>query len=580
MARRSIPILLLVFLQAALLPAAASAQFAGPPQLNAVIDTISYSSTCVNSTIVFASPLLDALYQPYVQWYFNDPASGYNDSSGATKPLHVFTATGQYPIELVAWTASTDTIKIWDTITIVQPMNFNFGPDIYVCGKKPDTLIQGPVVPGATYTWNDADTTHTDTVRITQSGIYTVAINGCGVTDSIGIFASDTPQINLGKDHVMCDSANLQLIAASQNASYTWLLNGAVLPDTGDQLITHYPGGTYVAVVTVPGCGIYSDTVSITYAQPLGPAFSLGPDTLLCPKQIDTLNASLAGATAYQWSDGSGDSTFVVSSPGDYWVFVTYQNQCQVTDSVLVTYRDDQPLNWHDTAICQGSTLVLVADFGQGTYTWTAVPPQRSDQNQSGQSTYYVYEPGKYAVLAQVGQCVYTDSLTVTFDDSLRVSMLKDTALCNGEDFLLTVTGNADTLLWQDGSMGPSYHPTVAGLYTVIAANGCGRDTLTATVDFSACGCQLWLPNAFTPDGNGHNDTFRPLHACEMTNFELQVYDRYGDLVFRSLSPDEAWDGRFRGTKMPAGAYVWMAKYFSTETKQPVFRKGTVLLIR
>ncbi|HLZ87418.1 MAG TPA: gliding motility-associated C-terminal domain-containing protein [Puia sp.] len=564
----------ILMLLAALLPSSGSAQARGT-------DTISYSSTCVNSTILFSSPLLDTFYTPdYIEWHFSDPASGYNDSSGANKPRHLFAATGQYPVELDVWYKGSDTIKIRDTITIVTPMNFNFGPDIYVCGKKPDTLISGPNIPGATYTWNDADTTHTDTIRITKSGIYTVAVNGCGVTDSIGVFSSDTPRLDLGKDHIMCDSANLQLDAASQNGRYTWLLDGAALPDTGDQLITHYPGGTYVAIVTVPGCGVYSDTVSITYSQPLAPPFDLGPDTLLCPKQVFTLDAAIPGATAYDWNTGSTDSVITITATGDYFVFVTYKNQCQVTDSVLVTYRDDKPLDFHDTAICKGSTLVLNADFGQGTYKWTAIPPQRDDQNQTGQSTYFVYEPGKYAVLAQVGQCVYTDTLTVRFDDSLRVTMPKDTTLCYGEDFLLRVAGNADTLVWQDGSYGDAYRPAQPGIYTVVARNGCGTDTLTATVNFTTCGCQLLLPNAFTPDGDGHNDTFRPLHACEMTNFEMTIYNRYGELVFRSVNPDDAWDGRFRGARVQGGAYVWMARYFNPVTKQPVFRKGTVLVIR
>src|SRR5258708_6336015 len=297
-------------LSAVFLPPAASAQQRG-------IDTMSITSTCVNSTIQFASPLLDTFFRPdYIEWHFSDPASGYNDSSGADKPRHVFAATGVYPIELDCWYKGSDTIKIRDTITIVTPMNYNFGPDIYVCGKKPDTLIKGPDIPGATYTWNDADTTHTDTLRVTASGIFTVAVNGCGVTDSIGVFASDTPKIDLGKDHIMCDSANLQLIAAAQNGKYTWLLNGTALPGTGDQVITHYPGGVYIAVVTVPGCGVYSDTVSITYSPPLGPPFDLGPDTLLCPKQIYTLNAAIPGATAYDWSTGSRDSTISISSPG------------------------------------------------------------------------------------------------------------------------------------------------------------------------------------------------------------------------------------------------------------------------
>ena len=65
-----------------------------------------------------------------------------------------------------------------------------------------------------------------------------------------------------------------------------------------------------------------------------------------------------------------------------------------------------------------------------------------------------------------------------------------------------------------------------------------------------------------------------------MSNFEMNIYDRYGVLVFRSLNTDDAWDGRFQDAKVPAGAYVWMAHYFNTATKQPVFRKGTVMVIR
>ncbi|MBS1662310.1 MAG: gliding motility-associated C-terminal domain-containing protein, partial [Bacteroidetes bacterium] len=436
------------------------------------------------------------------------------------------------------------------------------------------------VVPGATYKWNDQDTTITDTIRIKESGIFTVAVNGCNVTDSIGVFASDTPDIDLGKDHIMCDSANLQLNAASQNGSYLWLLDGVPLPETSGQIVTHYPGGQYVAIVIVPGCGTYRDTAKITYAQPLAPSFSIGPDTLLCPKQVYKINAAFPGATAYDWSTGARDSAITVRNTGTYWVFATYQGQCQVTDTVEVRYRNDKPLEFNDTAICKGSTLVLNADFGQGTYKWSSVPPQRDDQNSTGQSTYFVYKPGKYAVVAQVGQCYYTDTLNVSFDDSLRVQMVKDTTLCNGEDFMLTVQGNADTYAWQDSSHTTAYKPTQPGIYTVVATNGCGSDTLTATVNFTSCDCQLMLPNAFTPNGDGRNDTFRPLHACMMTEFEMNIYDRYGELVFHSSNPDQAWDGRYHGKMVSSGAFVWAARYFSVEKKQPVFKQGTVMVIR
>jgi len=490
----------------------------------------------------------------------------------------LYAAPGTYNVTLTVKNG-TDIILMQKTLKFVSPMAYSFGPDVFLCSGK-DTVLTAPSAAGAAYLWNDDSATTTPTLRVSKTGVYTVSIDGCGVSDSVGVFYSDTAELDLGKDHVMCDSANLLLNAAAQNGQYTWLLDGTVQPVTEGQLLTHYPGGTYIAIVSVPGCGTYRDTVRITYASPVEPSFTLGPDTLLCPKEVYTLTANLSGATAYDWSTKSTASAINIRDAGTYWVFATYNGQCQVTDTVLVRYRGDRPLDFHDTAICKGSTLSLNADFGVGQYNWEAIPPQRDDQNQTGQATYFVYRAGTYAVTATVGRCVYKDTLTVRFDDSLQVSMIKDTSLCNGEEFFLRVNGNADSLIWQDGAITSSYKVEQSGLYTVIAKNGCGADTLQATVNLMTCSCQLLLPNAFTPDGNGYNDTFRPLHACEMTDFQMAIYDRYGELVFRSTNPQYGWDGGFGGHKVPSGSYVWMIHYFNTTTKQPIFRKGTVLVIR
>lgn len=542
-------------------------------------DTINYTTTCVGATVTFGSPVFDSIFFPSsVKWHFGDPSPGYYDSSTAKAPKHVYATPGSYNVTLTVKNG-TDIIQMQKTLKIVTPMAYSFGPDIFLCAGK-DTVLTAPPVAGAAYLWNDDSATTTPTLQVSKAGVYTVSIDGCGINDSLGVFFSDTLRLDLGKDHIMCDSANLLLNAASQNGQYTWSLNGAVLPVTEGQLLTHYPGGNYEVVVDVPGCGTYRDAVSVTYASPVEPSFNLGPDTLLCPKEVYTLTADLSGATAFDWSTGSVANSIRVTEPGTYWVFITYNGQCQVTDSVLVRYRGDRPLDFHDTAICKGSTLSLNADFGVGQYKWEAIPPQRDDQNQTGQATYFVYRPGTYAVTAMVGQCVYKDTLTVRFDDSLTVSMIKDTSLCTGEDFRLQVNGNADSLIWQDGAITSSYKVEQSGVYTVVARNGCGSDTLRATVNLATCSCQLLLPNAFTPDGNGYNDTFRPLHACEMTNFQMAVYDRFGELVFRSSSPESGWDGTFGGHKVPSGSFVWMVHYFNTSTKQPVFRKGTVLVIR
>lgn len=546
-------------------------------------DSIFCTSTCVGAVSTFHSTLFDSLTLPKtIIWTFGDPAAGIYNHAGTQSPTHTYTTPGTYYISLKVFNEGpTDSVYLFDTIVVGSPVPFNFGPDIYLCGKA-DTLIKAPVVPGAKYLWNNVgvpDTT--DTLRVNISGVYNVSINGCRLTDSIGVFITDSPKLNLGKNHVMCDSANLVLDATTENGFYTWSLDGTVLTDTAGQFQTHYPGGEYAVTDSVPGCGIFKDSVNITYAAPLKPYFRLLPDTLLCPKQVLPLDAAIPGATAYDWSTGSTDSLIDVTTGGDYYVFVTYNNQCQVTDSVLVQYRDDQALDFHDTSICRGSTLVLNADFGQGTYTWTSDPPQRGDQNQTGQATYFVYQAGKYTVTAQVGQCVYKDSLTVTFDDSLRVYLPKDTSACNGSDFTLTLKGNADTVTWQDGTQSFSYPiPQPGGTYTAIARNGCGADTLTSVVTFGECMCNLIMPNAFTPNDDGVNDILRPLNYCKMSSYRMEIYNRYGYLVFHSEDPDNGWDGNFHGQPSFPGNYVWVIRYINTGQTKETLKKGNVVLIR
>lgn len=546
-------------------------------------DSIFVSSTCIGSPITFNSTLFDSIpFTSLILWTFDDPATGIYNHAGVPQPTHTYTTPGVYYISLaVVNRGQPDTVWLYDTITVSTPLAYSFGPNIYLCGKQ-DTLLQAPVVAGAKYAWNNtppADTT--DTLRVVTSGVYTVSINGCWITDSIGVFISDSPQINLGANHVMCDSDNLVLNASTQNGIYTWSLNGTPLANNTGQLETFYPGGSYTVSVNVPGCGIYDDTVSITYNQPLRPPLNLGPDTLLCPNQVLPLNASIPGATAFTWNTRSTDSLIDVTQAGDYYVFVTYMNECQVTDSVLVTYRDDQALDFHDTSICKGGFLVLDADFGQGNYTWTANPPQRNDQNQSGQATYYVYAPGEYTVVAQVGQCVYSDSLYVSFDDSLRVYLPKDTSACNGSDFSLQLKGNADTVTWQDGTQSFTYPiPQPGGTYTAIAKNGCGADTLSCVVSFGECLCNLIMPNAFTPNGDGFNDVFRPLNYCKMSYYRLDIYDRYGYPVYSSEDPDTGWDGTFHNQPAIPGNYVWVVRYTNAGLAKEALKKGNVVLIR
>lgn len=542
-------------------------------------DSITYNSTCVNYKIAFGSSIFDRIAFPdKVKWHFGDPGSGFYDSAASREPTHLYASPGVYYISLVVISAGV-TYNLFDTIQVITPTPYNFGADIYLCDNA-DTIISAPVIPGAVYEWNDDSLTTTAVLKITKTGLYTVKINGCAVTDSIGIYYSTLPELKLGDDHVMCAGDTLTLNAATQNGNYTWKLNGTVIPgEVLGQLLTKAPGGQYIAIVTVPGCGTFQDTANISYSTFVAPPFSLGPDTLLCPKEIFPITANAAGASAFLWSTKEQTQTIQVSAPDHYWAFITIASQCEVVDTIEIRYRGDKRLDFRDTAICKGSTLILDADFGTGIYNWIADPPQRDDQNQTKQSTYYVYEPGKYSVVAQVGQCIYTDSLQVTFNDSLDLDIGRDTILCAGENFILHVKTNANSFIWQDGSTAKTYVVGDSGVYQVIAQNGCGFDTATVHIARKTCTCELTLPNAFTPNFDGVNDIFRPLHPCNMSEYTLQIFDRYGKPVFISRDFSKGWNGTYNGIPADDGTYIWMASYRNTDTKAMQYRKGFVVVL-
>ena len=97
---------------------------------------------------------------------------------------------------------------------------------------------------------------------------------------------------------------------------------------------------------------------------------------------------------------------------------------------------------------------------------------------------------------------------------------------------------------------------------------------------YENCACQFYIPNAFTPNGDGHNDVFLPKYQCLFINYELKIYNRYGQLIFVSRNAGNGWDGLFGGQQQPTGTYVWMLNYKDNLTGKEVRKNGTVVLIR
>ena len=130
---------------------------------------------------------------------------------------------------------------------------------------------------------------------------------------------------------------------------------------------------------------------------------------------------------------------------------------------------------------------------------------------------------------------------------------------------------------WNDNSKSLNLLVTQPGIYwvEVTDSNNCkGRDS----IEILPCE-KFGAPNAFSPNGDGLNDVFKPLFNVPVVNYKLSIYNRWGQLVFQSADPGRGWDGTMDGIALPPDAYVWNCK-FRLQGNKEEDKRGTVVLVR
>ena len=159
------------------------------------------------------------------------------------------------------------------------------------------------------------------------------------------------------------------------------------------------------------------------------------------------------------------------------------------------------------------------------------------------------------------------------------VSLGRDTVLCNGETLLLDATAPNTTYLWQDLSTNPTYTVTKEGTYRVTVSDSCGSKSDTIHVRYKNCNCNIQVPNAFTPNHDGRNDRFPPEFTCSFTDYKVEIFNRWGKVIFLSNDPTRSWDGAYKGFLQDPGVYVYVLTYKLGPGDKKT-KSGTVLLIR
>ncbi|MEQ1747459.1 MAG: laminin B domain-containing protein, partial [Saprospiraceae bacterium] len=166
--------------------------------------------------------------------------------------------------------------------------------------------------------------------------------------------------------------------------------------------------------------------------------------------------------------------------------------------------------------------------------------------------------PGMYLyILSASGTCP-GDTAAVSVAVEQPPGLQPDTVVCRGKPLDLAVPPGLISWQWSDGSRGDFLPVTEPGIYTLNGHSAACAITDTVVVSFVTCEeCPYYVPNAFSPNDDGRNDIWQAFLPCAWLRFRLEVFDRWGNLVFAAADPEHVWNGKTGGLPAPPGVYVW-----------------------
>ncbi|MCB9339112.1 MAG: gliding motility-associated C-terminal domain-containing protein [Lewinellaceae bacterium] len=256
----------------------------------------------------------------------------------------------------------------------------------------------------------------------------------------------------------------------------------------------------------------------------------------------------------------STDTIFPISQQSNY-LFV---------DDLLLA-----PFNlFPDTVLmCNGEPVKLDATFYEADIKWL-----------TGDTTpvFLAQDTGVYFVEAKIDGCVFQEKVTVV---ALNFNNLlpPDTSLCQGDEIVLSPNIEG-AYLWSNGSKSKTLRVSQPGIYDAAISNICGDFAFRQMVEWEACKCRVFVPNVFSPNGDGINDALGPYIGCDY-DYEIlkfEIYSRWGERVWSSGTAVDRWDGLINGREAVPDTYVWYVEYdlFYAGTKRRILEEGGFSLIR
>jgi gliding motility-associated-like protein len=389
-----------------------------------------------------------------------------------------------------------------------------------------------------------------------------------------------------------------------QNPRYQWQMNtGTGFTDLAGEQTPAYTASFQNAVkgvyqyrllvgdgnnINSPNCRIAGSPLTVTVnAMPVAVAKNSGP---VCIGNTIKLNAS--GGTSYSWTDPTGQFFSSDQNPtipnatkakeGIYTVQVT-TNGCtrpaatyvQILDPVIAT------TNIETTSICEGQSVQLEASGGT-MYLWQ--PAKGLSDAQIANPVAKPTETTTYMVQVSNGGCSATEEITITVNKNAFADAGADQKIITGQNITLNgkVSGDDITYYWtpsdyldDPNKLNPIATPPKDMTYTLNAVSNLGCTSSSDAV-FIKVYPEVLIPNTFTPNGDGINDTWNIPAASAFPSPVIKITNRYGQLVYQSTGTFKPWDGKMNGKDLPPAVYYYSV-YLNEDFKT---YSGWVMLMR
>ena len=345
-------------------------------------------------------------------------------------------------------------------------------------------------------------------------------------------------------------------VAVFGNASCNAVPFGDLAGGLGNGCPANYPGWVLLGKTVINSPGKWSQ----------------GKINFVPPFDVNVIEVGVDCSILPQIPDLADSTTFL-----DYHVYYLDDLHLLPTKSFPFQYIQAQAGTG-----CNGNGLPILESpvFPNASYQWykdsVAIRGATGSSYQlpdtAGQRYYNV-------LISTPGKCVTTEPFLVSGALN-KIDMPTDTILCDNNEIVLAPAIDGITYSI-NGTTADNVTIASQGSYSITATDnfGCVRSFNVNVVQQKCTDCDLFIPSAFTPNSDGLNDIFKAKSHCSFSDFDLQIFNRWGEKVFESRNSNTGWDGTYLGSKMLSGVYVYVITY-ATASHVSKTAKGTVTLIR